>query len=94
MFRLIQANRYKIGTPIDLSIIYAQACHPHSVEAFSPMSQSGNPIDRHVGARLRMQRIVHGLSLTELGNKIGVTFQQVQKLIGSVLAACNRSPTS
>lgn len=38
-----------------------------------------NPIDRHVGARIRMQRMVRSLSQTELGGKIGVTFQQVQK---------------
>jgi transcriptional regulator with XRE-family HTH domain len=38
-----------------------------------------NPIDRHVGARIRMQRMVRRLSQTELGNEVGVTFQQVQK---------------
>jgi transcriptional regulator with XRE-family HTH domain len=38
-----------------------------------------NPIDRHVGARIRMQRLVRGLSQTELGKAVGVTFQQVQK---------------
>jgi transcriptional regulator with XRE-family HTH domain len=38
-----------------------------------------NPIDRHVGARIRMQRMVRGLSQTKLGNEVGVTFQQVQK---------------
>ena len=38
-----------------------------------------NPIDRHVGMRIRMQRMVRGLSQTELGKAVGVTFQQMQK---------------
>jgi len=38
-----------------------------------------NPVDRHVGARIRMQRMVRRLSQTGLGNEVGVTFQQVQK---------------
>ena len=38
-----------------------------------------NPIDRQVGTRIRMQRMVRGLSQTELGKAVGVTFQQVQK---------------
>ena len=41
--------------------------------------QTGNPIDRHVGARIRMLRMVRGVSQTDLGNAVGVTFQQVQK---------------
>ena len=38
-----------------------------------------NPIDVHVGARMRLRRNLLGLSQTELGEKIGLTFQQVQK---------------
>jgi transcriptional regulator with XRE-family HTH domain len=38
-----------------------------------------NSTDRHVGARIRMQRMVRGFSQTELGKAVGVTFQQVQK---------------
>jgi transcriptional regulator with XRE-family HTH domain len=41
--------------------------------------KGANPIDRHVGTRLRMQRMVRGLSQTELGEAVGVTFQQIQK---------------
>jgi transcriptional regulator with XRE-family HTH domain len=41
--------------------------------------KSTDPIDRHVGARIRMQRMVRGMSQTKLGNAVGVTFQQVQK---------------
>jgi transcriptional regulator with XRE-family HTH domain len=38
-----------------------------------------NPVDRHVGARIRMQRMARGFSQTALGKAVGVTFQQVQK---------------
>jgi len=41
--------------------------------------RAANPIDLHVGARIRMQRIVRDISQTELGNAVGVSFQQVQK---------------
>jgi transcriptional regulator with XRE-family HTH domain len=43
------------------------------------MSKSPNPIDRHVGARLRMQRLLRGFSQTKLGEALEVTFQQIQK---------------
>ena len=38
-----------------------------------------NPTDQHVGARIRMERMVRGLSQTELGKAVGVSYQQVQK---------------
>lgn len=38
-----------------------------------------NPIDRHVGSRVRMQRLVVGVSQEKLGGALGLTFQQVQK---------------
>src|SRR4030088_3227434 len=38
-----------------------------------------HPIDVMVGKRVRVRRVQLGLSQTELGKKLGVTFQQVQK---------------
>ncbi len=38
-----------------------------------------NPVDVHVGARLRMRRSLLGMSQSTLGEAIGLTFQQVQK---------------
>jgi transcriptional regulator with XRE-family HTH domain len=38
-----------------------------------------NPIDVHVGARVRLRRTMLSLSQERLGEAIGVTFQQVQK---------------
>ena len=41
--------------------------------------KSGNPIDKHVGSRVRMRRMMLGMSQTKLGDGLGITFQQVQK---------------
>ena len=38
-----------------------------------------DPIDIEVGQRIRIQRLASGMSQTDLGEQIGVTFQQVQK---------------
>jgi transcriptional regulator with XRE-family HTH domain len=38
-----------------------------------------NPVDRHVGSRLRMRRMMLGMSQGKLGDALGLTFQQVQK---------------
>lgn len=44
-----------------------------------PSKKSHNPIDKHVGARVRMRRMMVGLSQEKLGDKLGITFQQIQK---------------
>jgi transcriptional regulator with XRE-family HTH domain len=38
-----------------------------------------NPIDRHVGSRVRMRRMMISMSQEKLGERLGITFQQVQK---------------
>src|SRR6266436_6747573 len=38
-----------------------------------------NPIDKHVGSRVRMRRLMLEMSQEKLGNALGLTFQQVQK---------------
>jgi transcriptional regulator with XRE-family HTH domain len=38
-----------------------------------------NPIDRHVGSRVRMRRMMISMSQEKLGDRLGITFQQVQK---------------
>lgn len=40
---------------------------------------SPNPIDVHVGKRLRFGRTMQGMSQESIGESIGVTFQQIQK---------------
>src|SRR5580700_8968088 len=41
--------------------------------------EGGNPIDLLVGSRIRKFRKGRGMSQAQLGEKLGVTFQQVQK---------------
>jgi len=43
------------------------------------MNKGPDPIDIHVGQRVRARRKMLGLSQTQLGDELGVTFQQVQK---------------
>jgi transcriptional regulator with XRE-family HTH domain len=38
-----------------------------------------NPIDIHVGSRVRDRRLALGMSQEKLGTALGITFQQVQK---------------
>ncbi|AAL53152.1 MULTISPECIES: helix-turn-helix domain-containing protein [Brucella] len=38
-----------------------------------------NPIDMHVGSRIRLRRNMLGLSQEKLGENLGITFQQIQK---------------
>ncbi len=41
--------------------------------------KSPNPTDKYVGSRVRMRRLMLGMSQEKLGEKLGLTFQQVQK---------------
>src|SRR5260221_14706294 len=38
-----------------------------------------NPVDKHVGSRVRMRRLMLGMSQGKLADGLGLTFQQVQK---------------
>ena len=42
-------------------------------------SKSPNPVDLHVGGRVRMRRKMLGVSQERLAEALGLTFQQVQK---------------
>jgi transcriptional regulator with XRE-family HTH domain len=42
-------------------------------------SRLPNPIDLHVGARIRLRRRMQGVSQEKLADALGLTFQQVQK---------------
>jgi transcriptional regulator with XRE-family HTH domain len=43
------------------------------------VKKTPNPIDKHVGSRVRMRRMLMGMSQEKLGEALGLTFQQVQK---------------
>lgn len=42
-------------------------------------SKKSNPVDAHVGSRVRLRRMLVGLSQEKLGERMGLTFQQIQK---------------
>jgi transcriptional regulator with XRE-family HTH domain len=45
----------------------------------APIKRATNPVDKHVGSRIRMRRLMLGMSQEKLGDGLGLTFQQVQK---------------
>lgn len=47
----------------------------------SPVNKkkSPNPVDIHVGSRVRLRRMLVGFSQEKLGDSMGLTFQQIQK---------------
>ena len=53
----------------------------HRAKSSGRMASKGfpNPIDVHVGARIRLRRTLLGISQTTLAEAMGLTFQQVQK---------------
>ncbi|WP_319774954.1 helix-turn-helix transcriptional regulator [Breoghania sp.] len=44
-----------------------------------PSKKAPNPIDVHVGSRIRLRRMMLGMSQEKLGENLGITFQQIQK---------------
>jgi transcriptional regulator with XRE-family HTH domain len=43
------------------------------------MKKIPDPVDKHVGARLRMRRVLVGMTQEKLGDALDITFQQIQK---------------
>jgi DNA-binding XRE family transcriptional regulator len=57
-----------------------------------------NPVDKHVGSRVRMRRKMLAMSQTQLADALGLTFQQVQKYEKGTNrmgpAGCSKCPIS
>lgn len=49
------------------------------VQGSPPKSRGPHPIDVHVGARVKLRRMILGMSQEALGKSLGLTFQQIQK---------------
>ena len=62
---------------------------PRGMTAGSPTKEPQD-VDRHVGSRVRMQRILVSMSQEKLGEACGITFQQFQKY--GARAVFTRSP--
>lgn len=45
----------------------------------TPKTRGPHPIDIHVGARVKLRRMILGMSQEALGKALGLTFQQIQK---------------
>ncbi len=45
----------------------------------TPKPKKPNPVDIHVGSRIRLRRTMVGMSQEKLGDACGITFQQIQK---------------
>lgn len=45
----------------------------------SRLEKAPNPVDVHVGARVKLRRMMAGMSQERLGEHLGLTFQQIQK---------------
>src|SRR5215213_5656213 len=50
-----------------------------SAKPMPGITKAPSNVDRHVGSRVRMRRLLIGMSQESLGEALGVTFQQVQK---------------
>jgi transcriptional regulator with XRE-family HTH domain len=69
--------RYNVAAP-DLQ--RELRCHHRCEDTIMIMSKkSPDPTDKHVGSRVRMRRMMAGMSQGKLGDALGLTFQQVQK---------------
>lgn len=52
---------------------------PAREERIEGSGRKPNPVDVHVGSRVRLRRMIIGMSQEKLGEKMGLTFQQIQK---------------
>ena len=52
---------------------------PEKLKDDTVVRKTPNPIDVHVGSRVRLRRMLVGMSQEKLGEALGLTFQQIQK---------------
>ncbi len=50
-----------------------------NLEAVAQKRDGPHPVDIHVGSRIKLRRMIMGLSQEALGKALGLTFQQIQK---------------
>jgi transcriptional regulator with XRE-family HTH domain len=55
------------------------ACATRRKKKVAMTKKMPNPTDKHVGTRVRMRRMMLGMSQEKLGDALSLTFQQVQK---------------
>jgi transcriptional regulator with XRE-family HTH domain len=60
-------------------MISRQTNNSDEAEPIEKNARRANPIDAHVGSRVRLRRMLLGMSQERLAEQLGLTFQQVQK---------------
>lgn len=50
-----------------------------SAKTARPKREGPHPVDTHVGSRVKLRRMILGMSQDSLGKSLGLTFQQIQK---------------
>ena len=68
------------GSSIDLCAVPIMGRTRHTEKSvMTPSKKTPNPIDIHVGSRIRLRRNMVSMSQEKLGEALGITFQQIQK---------------
>ena len=75
------------GVAKKTSIAFQYPSNHHELGSYNLMTLTSermagkkpNPVDQHVGSRVRLRRMLLGMSQERLGESMGLTFQQVQK---------------
>jgi transcriptional regulator with XRE-family HTH domain len=68
-----------VWAPEAYSVSFCLLPKTRSKENLAMPTKAPNPVDKYVGSRVRMRRIMLGMSQEKLGEALGLTFQQVQK---------------
>jgi transcriptional regulator with XRE-family HTH domain len=73
-------KRTRCLVPVSGCYEYEDTPHGQGTRRDNKMAKKPiNSIDKHVGSRVRMRRMMLDMSQTKLGDALGLTFQQVQK---------------
>lgn len=75
------AANHPISTPATRPLTHANGQHVGATRTRrrSVARDGPDPVDLHVGGRLRLRRTLLGISQEKLGAALGLTFQQIQK---------------
>jgi transcriptional regulator with XRE-family HTH domain len=77
---LVERARCNLGDRLKNPAISVE--EPKAAPKYGRGTGVPNPIDVHVGNRIRMRRLLLGMNQETLANALGLTFQQVQKYEG------------
>lgn len=73
-FRVSPSSEIVLG-----EMVWCPACRMPRLDSENVLAKSADEIDAHIGGRVRLRRMMLNMSQEQLGNGLGLTFQQVQK---------------